>query len=83
MCPTDKLHKTCCMTVSLLSFTSIGSLRNPERLESWMGVVMKNIALHYLSQNNMVNTIPLSEMSKKKMNRRKVLSWLIWYRMTG
>ena len=26
---------------------------------------MKNIALHYLSQNNMVNTIPLSEMSEE------------------
>ena len=49
----------------IVIFTSIGSLRNPERLESWMGVVMKNIALHYLSQNNMVNTIPLSEMSEE------------------
>lgn len=47
----------------IVIFTSIGSLRNPERLESWMGVVMKNIALHYLNQNNIVSTIPLSEIS--------------------
>ena len=26
----------------IVIFSSIGSLRNPERLESWMGVIMKN-----------------------------------------
>lgn len=50
----------------IVIFTSIGSLRNPDKLESWMGVVMKNISLHYLSQNNKVDTIPLSEMSDEE-----------------
>lgn len=47
----------------IVIITSIGSLRNPEKLESWMGVVMKNIALRYLNQNNAANLIPLSEIS--------------------
>lgn len=49
----------------IVIFTSIDSLRDPERLESWMGVVMKNISLRYLNQNNAVNIIPLSEMSEE------------------
>lgn len=47
----------------IVIFTSIGSLRNPEKLESWMGIVMKNIALRYLNQNNAANLVPLSEIS--------------------
>lgn len=47
----------------IVIITSIGSLRNPEKLESWMGIVMKNIALRYLNQNNAANLIPLSEIS--------------------
>lgn len=47
----------------IVIFTSIGSLRDPEKLESWMGIVMKNIALRYLNQNNAANLIPLSEIS--------------------
>lgn len=47
----------------IVIFTSISSLRNPEKLESWMGIVMKNIALRYLNQNNAANLIPLSEIS--------------------
>ena len=49
----------------IVIFTSIGSLRNPEKLESWMGVIMKNIALRYLNQNNALHTIPLSEISEE------------------
>lgn len=49
----------------IVIFTSIGSLRNPERLENWMGVIMKNIALRYLNQNNSFHTIPLSEISEE------------------
>ena len=49
----------------IVIFTSIDSLRDPERLESWMGVVMKNISLRYLNQNNAANIIPLSEMSEE------------------
>lgn len=29
----------------IVIFTSISSLRNPEKLESWMGIVMMNITL--------------------------------------
>lgn len=49
----------------IIIFTSIGSLRNPEKLESWMGVVMKNIALSYLNQSNAAYTIPLSEIPEE------------------
>ena len=49
----------------IVIFTSIGSLRNPEKLESWMGVIMKNIALRYLNQNNALHTFPLSEISEE------------------
>ena len=49
----------------IVIFTSIVSLRDPERLESWMGVVMKNISLRYLNQNNAANIIPLSEVSEE------------------
>ncbi len=49
----------------IVIFTSIDSLRDPERLESWMGVVMKNISLRYLNQNNAANIIPLSEVSEE------------------
>lgn len=47
----------------IVIFTSISSLRNPEKLESWMGIVMKNIALRYINQNNAANFVPLSEIS--------------------
>ncbi|WP_455585135.1 sigma-70 family RNA polymerase sigma factor [Bacteroides sp.] len=49
----------------IVILSSIGSLRNPERLESWMGVVIKNTALHYLNQSNATYTIPLSEISEE------------------
>lgn len=49
----------------IIIFSSIGSLRNPERLESWMGVVMRNTALRYLNQNNTTYSIPLSEISEE------------------
>ena len=32
----------------LVILSSIGSLRNPDKLEAWMGVIVKNIALDYL-----------------------------------
>lgn len=49
----------------IVIFTSIGSLRNPEKLESWMGVVMKNLSLRYLNQNNGTTMVPLSEISEE------------------
>lgn len=50
----------------IVIFTSLGSLRNPEKLESWMGVVMKNTALHYLNQSTASTSIPLSEISEEE-----------------
>lgn len=49
----------------IVIFTSIGSLRHPEKLESWMGVVMKNISLRYLHQNKEANLVPLSEIAEE------------------
>ena len=35
----------------LVILSSIGSLRNPDKLEAWMGVIVKNIALDYLKDS--------------------------------
>lgn len=49
----------------IVIFSSIGSLRNPEKLESWMGIIMRNTALRYLNQSNSTYTIPLSEICEE------------------
>lgn len=51
----------------IVIFTSIQSLRDPERLEIWMGKIMKNIALRYLNQNNLVPTVPLAELVEDEL----------------
>lgn len=43
----------------IIIFTSIGTLRSPEKLESWMGRIMKNISLRYLEQCHSTATIPI------------------------
>lgn len=48
----------------IIIFTSISTLRNPEKLESWMGIIMKNISLRYLNQTNSANTISISDVSE-------------------
>ena len=35
----------------LVILSSIGSLRNPDKLEAWMGVIVKNIVLDYLKDS--------------------------------
>lgn len=35
----------------LVILSSIGSLRNPDKLDAWMGVIVKNIALDYLKES--------------------------------
>lgn len=50
----------------IVIFTSIHSLRNPEKLESWMGIIMKNISLRYLNQTNSTNTIAISDVSEEE-----------------
>ena len=47
-------------------FTSIGTLRQPDKLESWMGMIMKNLSLKYLSRcNASANIIPLSDIKEE------------------
>lgn len=43
----------------IIIFTSIDTLRSSEKLESWMGKIMKNISLKYLEQCRAINNIPL------------------------
>lgn len=50
----------------ILIFTSIDSLREPEKLESWMGIIMKNLALKYLNQCKATPTVPLSDIEEKE-----------------
>ena len=42
----DLLHDTFVVILS-----SIGQLRNPEKLEAWMGVIVKNLAIDYLKES--------------------------------
>lgn len=48
----------------IIVFTSIDSLHSPEKLEYWMGTIMKNISLRYLKQCSSMSTISLEEMSE-------------------
>lgn len=43
----------------IIIFTSIKTLRSSEKLESWMGKIMKNISLKYLEQCRAITNIPL------------------------
>lgn len=50
----------------IIIFTSIGTLRQPDKLESWMGMIMKNLSLKYLSRcDASANTIPLSDITEE------------------
>ena len=42
----DLLHDAFVVILS-----SIGRLRNPEKLEAWMGVIVKNLAIDYLKES--------------------------------
>lgn len=44
----------------ILIFSSLGSLRHPEKLENWMSRIITNLALQYLNQSRAVSVIPLS-----------------------
>lgn len=48
----------------IIIFTSITTLRHPDKLESWMGIIMKNISLRYLNQHNAISTITLSDINE-------------------
>lgn len=49
----------------ILIFSSLGSLRHPEKLENWMSRIMTNLALQYLNQSRAVSVIPLSGISEE------------------
>lgn len=73
----DKMTKICFHYVSdrqivqdllhdgfIIIFTSISSLHSPEKLEHWMGTIMKNISLRYLKQCSSISTISLEEIGE-------------------
>lgn len=73
----DKLMKICLRYVSdkqiaqdllhdafIIIFTSIETLRHPDKLESWMGMIMKNISLRYLNQHNAISIASLSDIEE-------------------
>ena len=75
----DKMIKICFHYVSdkqiaqdllhdgfIIIYTSIDSLHSPEKLEHWMGTIMKNISLRYLKQRNSMTTISLEEISEEE-----------------
>lgn len=45
----------------IIIFASIDSLHSPEKLEHWMGTIMKNISLRYIKQRNLMATVSLEE----------------------
>lgn len=50
----------------ILIFTSIRTLRDAEKLESWMATIMRNLSLRYLNDKNAVHTVSLSDVEEKE-----------------
>lgn len=50
----------------IIIFTSIHTLRSPEKLESWMGKIMKNISLQYLEQYHSTTIISIDEIEQSE-----------------
>ncbi|MDO4164661.1 MAG: sigma-70 family RNA polymerase sigma factor [Bacteroides sp.] len=48
----------------IIIFTSIRSLRDPDRLDSWMKMIVKNLCLKYINQSNAFRMMPLSEVEE-------------------
>ena len=47
----------------IIIISSIHSLRSHNKLESWMGKIMRNLSLRYLEQYNMASIVPLEDIS--------------------
>lgn len=73
----DKMMKICSYYVTdkhiaqdllhdgfIIIFTSIHALQSPDKLESWMRTIMKNLSLRYLKQCNRTNCIASEEMDE-------------------
>lgn len=52
----------------IIIFTSINSLHSPDKLEYWMGTIMRNISLRYLKQCGSMSTVPLEEVSEDEVS---------------
>ena len=57
----------------IIIFTSIHTLRSPEKLESWMGKIMKNMSLKYLEQNHSTTIISIDKI--KESEEPQILSY--------
>lgn len=55
----------------ILIFTSIHTLRSPEKLELWMKKIMKNLALQYLNQANSTLLVPLTDIPEEEEPEEK------------
>lgn len=51
----------------IIIFTSIHTLRSPEKLESWMGKIMKNMSLRYLEQSHSTTFVSLEEIEESEV----------------
>lgn len=51
----------------IVIFTSINTLRNTERLESWMSTIVRNLALRYLNRQQMFPTLPLADVAEEEV----------------
>ncbi|MDE6323813.1 MAG: sigma-70 family RNA polymerase sigma factor [Paramuribaculum sp.] len=45
----------------LIAFTSIGSLNNNARVETWLATIMKNLSLQYLKGESYLLTVPMHD----------------------
>lgn len=59
----------------IVIFTSIHSLRNAELLEVWMGKIIKNIALRYISRHNLVPTMQLADLPEDELPAEHAFSF--------
>lgn len=50
----------------IIAFSSVGALRQPERLEAWLTSIMKNLALRYLKKSAVLSPLPPSEVSDRQ-----------------
>lgn len=57
----------------IIIFTSIHTLRSPEKLESWMGKIMKNMSLKYLEQYHSTTIISIDKI--KESEEPQILSY--------
>lgn len=49
----------------IIIFTSIKTLRSPEKLEYWMGTIMKNLSLRYLQEQHAQKSVPVDTLTEE------------------